>query len=137
MNPNFLIQIANKVYHISDVTEQTNKRDNVYARTAVSFFMRKEGMSLPAIGKFLNKDHSSIYFHLNKHEDQLKYNPMYKKLFSSFESELRRPINQEDFIKNEVKKIVLKLFDLKMTTEQIQEFWLECITIAKERKCQK
>jgi len=137
METKFLINTANRVYGILDVSEKTNKRSNVYARTAVSFFLKQHGNTLEAIGKVLQKDHSSICFQLNKHNDQMKFNPLYKKLFIRYETELIKPINQKDFIKEEVKKMIQELIDLQMRTEQIEIFWTECVTIAKERKCHK
>jgi chromosomal replication initiation ATPase DnaA len=43
-----------------DILQDTRERDLVFARKMVAYVLRKEGFSLNAIGRRLQKDHSTI-----------------------------------------------------------------------------
>lgn len=129
--PNFLIEQANKVYNV-DVLEKTNKRDYYYARVAISYYLRKDNYSLQTIAKLFKKDHSTLSQALKKHDDNMQFDVYYKTKFVEFQLAISKPINQEEFMRLSIKKVITELLELNYTFDEIQKFWTECINVAKE-----
>lgn len=65
------IATAAKVHNltVADITGYSRKRHIVRARWAAAWLMRRRGMSLPQIGRHLNRDHTTIFYALRKMEN--------------------------------------------------------------------
>ena len=93
---------ACKVYGVNPMRSNRN-RLNVWCRTAISVYLRKEGNSLSAIGDFLYKNHATILHGLNKHKDDLYYDKEYQMFFIEFSMVMKNPEESSDYILKNIK----------------------------------
>lgn len=60
-----LREIVNKVFN-ADISIDSRKRDNVYARMTFAVILRERGYHVEKIGDFINKDHSSVVYYTTR-----------------------------------------------------------------------
>ena len=60
-----LKEIVSQVFD-TDINIKTRKRNNVEARMIFSKILREDGSTLQAIGKAINKDHSTVIYYVNQ-----------------------------------------------------------------------
>ncbi len=125
---------ASKIYGVNPMRSSRN-RLNVWCRTAISVFLRKEGNSLSAIGDFLYKNHATILHGLNKHKDDLYYDKEYQMFFIEFSMAMKNPEESSDYILKNIKyritEIILTLKALGYDEQKIDDFFNECVSESK------
>lgn len=126
---NYLLDIATKVYQV-DAKNRVRHRFNVFARSAISVQLRKDGEGYAEIGRFLNKDRASIMHGIRKHNDCMAFDKEYKQLYTSFLLEINRPVNQEKGISDDMNFravcIVKDLINAGLDAIEIMNFWEDC-----------
>ena len=60
-------------YTIDEITGESRRKDVIQWRAAVCVSLRAFGYTTEKIGKHLNRDHSSIVHHTQKHESNLRF----------------------------------------------------------------
>ena len=66
-----LKEIVSQVFD-TDINIKTRKRNNVEARMIFSKILREDGSTLQAIGKAINKDHSTVIYYVNQASNLIK-----------------------------------------------------------------
>ena len=66
-----LKEIVSQVFE-TDINIKTRKRNNVEARMIFSKILREDGSTLQAIGKAINKDHSTVIYYVNQASNLIK-----------------------------------------------------------------
>jgi len=121
---------ASKVYGVNPI-QKGNERLNVWCRTAVSVFLKKEGNTFKAIGDFLYKNHATIMHGVKRHPDDLLFDKEYKMLFDEFKKTMRNPEASSPYIlkniKSRITEIVLTLKALGYDETKIDAFFEERI----------
>lgn len=134
MKAEFLIQIANKVYN-TNILNSGQHRLKSYGRAAVAHRLSEDHETPENISKILKKDRTVVYYYLNRHKDLIKFDPFYKELFSEFQLQVLKPLNEEMYLKEKIKEQVNNinkdLNSLNLSPSEIEAFWLDCITKAK------
>lgn len=68
----------------ADAFLKSRKRQNVFARQAISVYLRDLGFAYTDIAEFLGFDHTNIIYLYGKHSDDIKYTPSYREAFNKF-----------------------------------------------------
>lgn len=66
---------------VKDVMGRSRFREHLQARDEVCHMLRFEyGLSFPAIGKFVGKDHSTVWFAIRRYQHRVEGVPLPKKV---------------------------------------------------------
>ena len=137
MDSNFLIKQASLVYGCNPL-EKISKRNHVFSRAAIAVQLRDSGITFQEIGEILNRDHTTIMFGVQKHVDNMKFDKNYRSLYNEFLKNINKPINKEEFTildcSEKAAVINKQLLDLGYKFEDIEAFWNDCISIARQEK---
>ena len=92
---NDVMRIQNAIHEVfgmrfGEYITKSRKRDGVFARMIFVYHCRKKRMKLTQIAKYVHRDHSSMLHLLNKYEDEVKFNPFFKKYADKVEDILNK-----------------------------------------------
>jgi len=77
-----ILQAVTKIYKVNynDLTSNSRKRQLVDARKQIiARLYKRDVITFPALGRFLNRHHTTIIHHLRDHQYLIQYNLDYKK----------------------------------------------------------
>ena len=81
----YAIKAANSCFR-GDALSRSRVLHNVYARQALSVYLRELGFVFSEIGKLLGFDHANILYLTKKHKHEMMYNKEYKIKFYEFKT---------------------------------------------------
>ena len=64
------------------LTSRCRNEELVYARSAIVIHLIENGYTFSAAGKKINRSHPTVCYIRKQHEDNMKYNPKYRKVFN-------------------------------------------------------
>jgi excinuclease UvrABC helicase subunit UvrB len=116
-----LKEIVSQVFE-TDINIKTRKRNNVEARMIFSKILREDGSTLQAIGKAINKDHSTVIYYVNQASNLIKQSIELSNKYLECKNcyinnlDVVLPQMKYDELKNEV--VELKALINQLTTER-------------------
>lgn len=86
-----ITMVQNAIHEVTGLTireyaSSRRSRNLFYARMLFVHFCSDLGFKLSQIATFINRDHSTITYVMNKYKDEVKYNRQFKKMAQSIEN---------------------------------------------------
>ena len=73
----------------SEYTSESRKRNCFYARMLFAHKCNENGMKIEDISELIQRDRTTVLYVLNKYDDEVKYNPEFRRLSEKFNEIIR------------------------------------------------
>ena len=86
---NLVTKIKDVIHEISglkfsEYTSESRKRNCFYARMLFAHKCNENGMKIEDISELIQRDRTTVLYVLNKYDDEVKYNPEFRRLVEKF-----------------------------------------------------
>lgn len=93
-NQGIVLKIENAIHEVTGLrlnqyNTKSRKRDGFFARMLFVYHCRREKMKLVDIAKYIHRDHSSMLHFLNKYDDEVRFNEMFRDMAESVNNILK------------------------------------------------
>lgn len=100
-NQGIVLRIENAIHEVtglklSQYSVRGRKRDTFFARMIFVHHCKREKMKLVDIAKLVNRDHSSMLHLLNKYNDEVKYNAIFRDMAERVNNILKQDKHEQD-----------------------------------------
>lgn len=87
-NQGIVLKIENAIHEVTGLrlnqyNTKSRKRDGFFARMLFVHHCRREKMKLVDIAKYIRRDHSSMLHFLNKYDDEVRFNDLFRDMAES------------------------------------------------------
>lgn len=94
-----VMRIQNAIHEVlglrfNEYATKSRKRDRVFARMLFIYHCKQSHLKLVQIAKHVHRDHSSLLHLLNKYDDEVKFNPYFRKVALRVERILNKTIKK-------------------------------------------
>lgn len=91
---NSVTKIKDAIHEVTGLTfdeyaSKSRKRDGFYARMLFVHKCSENGMKITTISKLIQRDRTTVLYVLNKYDDEVKYNPEFRRLVEKFNEIMR------------------------------------------------
>ena len=76
-----------EIFEIDDLASRSRKLDYAFARMIFVKYFTDMNYSLEKVGKFIGRDHATVYYMKNKYQDEYNYNPYFRMKADKFYEE--------------------------------------------------
>jgi len=94
-NQGIVLKIQNAIHEVTGLqlnqyNTKSRKRDGFFARMLFVYHCRREKMKLVDIAKYIHRDHSSMLHFLNKYNDEVRFNDLFRDMAERVNNILNR-----------------------------------------------
>jgi len=91
---NYVTKIKDAIHEVtglkfSEYTSESRKRNGFYARMLFAYKCSENGMKIEDISELIQRDRTTVLYVLNKYDDEVKYNPEFRRLAEKFNEIIR------------------------------------------------
>lgn len=93
-NFNYVTRIKDAIHEVTgmkfnEYITKRRKRNGFYARMLFVHKCSENGMKITTISKLIQRDRTTVLYVLNKYDDEVKYNPEFRRLVEKFNEIMR------------------------------------------------
>ena len=86
---NSVTKIKDAIHEVTGLTfdeyaSKSRKRDGFYARMLFAHHCCENGIKISTVSELIQRDRTTVLYILNKYDDEVKYNPEFRRLAESF-----------------------------------------------------